>query len=62
MSGHDFMTCDCNDCWAELFDLQNELDELERTDPDVNAAARSYDAMVERITGRTLPPRPEVQP
>lgn len=28
------------------------LDELERTDPDVKAAAESYDAMVRRITSR----------
>lgn len=41
----------------ELRDLQAELDELERTDPDVAAAAASYDRMVERVTGRTLPPR-----
>jgi hypothetical protein len=32
--------------------LQAELDELERTDPDVRAAAESYDRMVEKITGR----------
>lgn len=31
---------------------QAELDELERTDPDVAAAATSYDRMVERVTGR----------
>lgn len=31
---------------------QAELDELERTDPDVAAAAASYDRMVERVTGR----------
>lgn len=41
-----------------MLDLQAELDELERTDPDVRAAADSYDRMVERVTGRTLPPRP----
>jgi hypothetical protein len=41
----------------ELADLQDELDELERIDPDVAAAAASYDRMVERITGRT-PARP----
>jgi len=34
---------------------QAELDELERTDPDVAAAAASYDRMVERVTGRTIP-------
>lgn len=37
--------------------LQAELEELERTDPDVAKAAASYDRMVEDITGRTLPPR-----
>ena len=41
----------------ELLELQRELNELERTDPDVRAAAESYDRMVERITGRKLPPR-----
>ena len=46
-------------CWRGgcVVELQAELDELERTDPDVAAAAASYDRMVERITGRTLPPR-----
>jgi hypothetical protein len=46
----------------ELLDLQADLDKLERTDPDVAAAAESYDRMVERITGRTLLPRPAVSP
>jgi hypothetical protein len=46
----------------ELLDLQADLDKLERTDPDVAAAAESYDRMVERITGRTLLPRPDVSP
>lgn len=41
--------------------LQAELDELERTDPDVAAAAASYDRMVERITGRTMPARGEAE-
>ena len=41
----------------ELRALQAELDELERTDPDVRAAAISYDRMVERLTGRRLPGR-----
>jgi hypothetical protein len=49
---HDFTTCECTVCHAALFDLQAELDELERTDPDVKAAAESYDAMVRRVTGR----------
>lgn len=31
---------------------QAELDELERTDPDVAVAAASYDRMVERVTGK----------
>jgi hypothetical protein len=35
--------------WASL---QADLGELEATDPDVAAAARSYDAMVERLTRR----------
>lgn len=40
--------------------LQAELEELERTDPEVAAAAVSYDRMVERITGRPMPqPSPE---
>lgn len=40
--------------------LTAELEELESTDPAVAAAATSYDRMVERITGRTLPePRKE---
>ncbi len=47
---------------AELLELQAELDELERTDPDVHAAAESYDRMVERVTGRVLPARPDVDP
>lgn len=34
-----------------LLGLQDRLDELERTDPAVAAAAASYDAMVEQITG-----------
>jgi hypothetical protein len=38
----------------ELIALQAELDELERTDPDVRAAAESYDRMVERVTGRAF--------
>lgn len=46
----------------ELLALQDELDELERTDPDVRAAAESYDRMVERITGRTLPTRTDGAP
>jgi hypothetical protein len=46
----------------ELLDLQADLDKLERTDPDVAAAAESYDRMVERITGRTLLPRPAASP
>ena len=40
----------------DVLELQAELDELERTDPDVRAAAESYDRMVARVTGRTLPP------
>jgi len=32
---------------------QAELDELERTDPDVAAAAASYDRMVERVASKT---------
>jgi hypothetical protein len=55
VTGHDFTMCDCSDCHAALLDLQAELDELERTDPDVRAAAESYDRMVERITGRKMP-------
>ena len=63
MTGHDFTTCDCRECHAELLDLQAELDELERTDPDVRAAADSYDAMVRRITSQPLPPaQPEEPP
>ena len=57
MSEHDFTTCECRECHRALLDLQDELDELERTDPDVAAAAESYDRMVERITGRALPRR-----
>lgn len=57
MTAHDFTTCECARCRTELLDLQAELDEMERTDPDVRAAAESYDRMVERITGRTMPPR-----
>jgi hypothetical protein len=38
-------------------ELQAELDELERTDPAVARAAQSYDRMVEKMTGRMLPPR-----
>lgn len=30
--------------------LQDDLDELERTDPDVQAAAQSYSRMVDRLT------------
>lgn len=41
----------------DMLALQAELDELERVDPDVRAAAESYDRMVERITGRRLPER-----
>lgn len=36
----------------ELLALQAELDELERMNPAVRAAAESYDRMVERITER----------
>lgn len=48
--------CECEN-FEDVLVLQAELDELERTDPEVRAAADSYDRMVERITGRTLPPR-----
>lgn len=62
------MTGPCRECHPELHraqcseigcvaSLEADLDELERTDPAVAAAAESYDRMVERITGRTLPPR-----
>lgn len=51
MTVHDFTTCNCAACHAELLDLQAELDELERTDPDVKTAADSYEAMVRRVTG-----------
>lgn len=37
--------------------LQRELDALERNDPEVRAATESYDRMVERLTGHTLPRR-----
>ena len=50
MTGHDFTACDCRACHVELLLLQDELDEMERTDPDVRAAAESYDAMVRRVT------------
>ena len=46
----------------ELLALQADLDDLERTDPIVGAAAESYDRMVERITGRPLPPREAIEP
>lgn len=32
--------------------LEDELRELERTDPEVGAARNSYDRMVDRIVGR----------
>lgn len=35
-----------------MLDLQADLEELERTDPDVAAAASSYDAMVDRIVSQ----------
>lgn len=35
--------------------LTADLEDLERTDPQVAAAAASYDRMVERITARPLP-------
>jgi hypothetical protein len=35
--------------------LAEDLADLERTDPAVRAAARSYGRMVERITGRETP-------
>lgn len=57
MIHHDFTVCDCPTCHYALLELQAELDELERTDPEVRAAAESYDRMVERVTNRRLPPR-----
>jgi hypothetical protein len=51
-TSHDFTVCECDDCHAALLKLQADLDELERTDPDVAAAAETYWAMVRRITGR----------
>lgn len=54
---------------AEAYDvagdlvLQAELEELERTDPTVAAAAASYDAMADRIRTRPAPPvRPPRSP
>lgn len=52
MTAHGFTTCDCVRCHAALLDLQDELGELERTDPDVKAAAESYGRMVERVVRR----------
>lgn len=50
-----------DDCPAYLAMLGDSLDDLERTDPDVRAAAESYDAMVERVTGRGSAAREEIE-
>jgi len=43
--------------------LTADLEELERTEPAVAAAAVSYDRMVERVTSNSLPaPAPEAAP
>jgi hypothetical protein len=37
---------------ARLHSLERELQELERTDPEVGAARASYDRMIDSLVGR----------
>lgn len=41
-----------------LHDLDNELQRMERDNPDVTDAARRYDEMVDRILARVHRPKP----